>query len=196
VAGAEDADIFGAKNPDIFDSGAITAIASYSRGIPRIINILCDTALVYGYADELKAIDEKAIEHVIRAREAGGIFSTIPQDKKEEPSSAPMEYVISGSLETRLGELERRIRLMEDLMGGLGQRVDNLFQKKNERDTIVLDLFKMLKKSMESRFNALRQVDRLKKNGKTRLNEITRERNRAVVHPRLHFKKEEKANKV
>jgi len=196
VAGAEDADVFGAKNPDIFNSGAITAIASYSRGIPRIINILCDTALVYGYADELKVIDEKAIEHVIRAREAGGIFSGIPQDEKGEPSSAPMEDVISGSLENRLGEMERRIRLMEDVVGGMGQRVDNLVQKKNERDTIVLELFKMLKKSMESRFNALRQLDQLKKNRSNDSKEPPRERNRAVVHPRLHFKKEGKVTKA
>ena len=196
VAGAENADVFGAKNPDIFDGGAIAAIASYSRGIPRIINILCDTALVYGYADELKVIDDKAIEHVIRAREAGGIFSGIPQDEKGEPSSAPMEDVISGSLENRLGEMERRIRLIEDVVGGMGQRVDNLVQKKNERDTIVLDLFKMLKKSMESRFNALRQVDRLKKDRSNDSKEPPRERNRAVVHPRLHFKKEGKANKA
>ena len=101
---------------------------------------------------------------MIRAREAGGIFSGIPQDEKGETSSAPMEDVISGSLENRLGEIERRIRLMEDVVGGMGQRVDNLVQKKNERDTIVLELFKMLKKSMESRFNVLRQLDQLKKN--------------------------------
>ena len=196
VAGAEDADMFGAKNPDIFNTGAITVIASYSRGIPRIINILCDTALVYGYADELKVIDEKAIEHVIRAREAGGIFSGIPQDEKGEPSSAPTEDLISGSLENRLGEMERRIRLMEDVVGGMGQRVDNLVQKKNERDTIVLELFKMLKKSMESRFNVLRQLDQLKKKRNTNTKDIPRERNRTVVRPRLHFKKEGEANKA
>ncbi|MBW1798141.1 MAG: AAA family ATPase [Deltaproteobacteria bacterium] len=188
--------VFGAKNPDIFNPGAIAVIASYSRGIPRVINILCDTALVYGYADELKVIDEKAIEHVIRAREAGGIFSGIPQDEKGETSSAPTEDVISGSLENRLGEMERRIRLMEDVVGGMGQRVDNLVQKKNERDTIVLELFKMLKKSMESRFNALRQVDRLKKDRNTNSKDIPQERNRAVVHPRLHFKKEGKVTKA
>lgn len=196
VAGAEDADIFGAKNPEIFDTGAITAIASYSRGIPRIINILCDTALVYGYADELKIVDKKAIEHVIRAREAGGIFSGIPKDEKGEPSSKLSEDVISGSLENRLGEIERRIRLMEDVVGGIGQRVDNLVQKRNERDTIVLELFKMLKKSMESRFNALREVDRLKKYGNINPKPPPRERNRTVVHPRLHFKKGEGASKT
>jgi general secretion pathway protein A len=188
--------VAGAEGIDFFDTGAIAAIASYSLGIPRIINILCDTALVYGYADELKVIDKKAIEHVIKAREAGGIFSGTLQDEKGEPSSAPMEDVISGSLENRLGEMERRIRMIEDVVGGMGQRVDNLVQKKNERDTIVLELFKMLKKSMESRFNFLRQLDRLKKDRNTNSKDRSREQNRAVVHPRLHFKKEEKANKA
>jgi general secretion pathway protein A len=188
--------VAGAGGVDIFNAGAINAIASYSRGIPRIINILCDTALVYGYADELKVIDKKAIEHVIRAREAGGIFSGIPQDEEGEPSSSPMEDVTSGSLENRFGEMERRIRMIEDVVGGMGQRVDNLIQKKNERDTIVLELFKMLKESMESRFSALKQLGQLKKNRSNDPKEPPRERNRAVVHPRLHFKKEGKANKA
>jgi hypothetical protein len=53
----------------------------------------------------------------------------------------------------------------------------------------------MLKKSMESRFNALKQVDRLKKDRNINSNEIAPGRNRPVVHPRLHFKKEGKVNK-
>ena len=188
--------VAGAEGVDIFDAGAIAAIASYSRGIPRIINILCDTALVYGYADELKVVDKKAIEHVVKAREAGGISFGIPQDEKGEPSSTPLEGAISGQLENRLEEMARRIRLLEDMVGGIDQRVNTLVQKKGERDTIVLELFKMLKNSMERRLNVLRQLDRFKKSKNMNSKEIPLERNKAVIHPRLHFKKEGKANKV
>ena len=188
--------VAGAGSVDIFDAGAIAAIASYSRGIPRIINILCDTALVYGYADELKVVDKKAIEHVVKAREAGGIVFGTPQDEKGEPSSTPLEGVISGQLENRLEEMSRRIRLLEDMVGGIDQRVNSLVQKKDERDTIVLELFKMLKNSMESRLYVLRQLDRFKKSKNMNSNEIPLERNKAVIHPRLHFKKEGKANKA
>ena len=188
--------VAGAGGVDIFDAGAIAAIASYSRGIPRIINILCDTALVYGYADELKVVDKKAIEHVVKAREAGGIVFGTPQDEKGEPSSTPLEGVISGQLENRLEEMARRIRLLEDMVGGIDQRVNTLVQKKDERDTIVLELFKMLKNSMERRLNVLRQLDRFKKSKNMNSKEIPPERNKAVIHPRLHFKKEGKANKV
>ena len=192
VAGAVGTDNSGMRNPDIFNHEAIAAIADYSHGIPRIINIICDTALVYGYADELKVIDEKAIEHVIRAREAGGIFSGIQQEEKEGKSSLPLEDAGFGPLENRLEEMERRIRLMEDVVGGMVQRVDYLVKKKNDRDTTVLELFKMLKTNMESRFSLLRQVDRLKKNQKTNPKEIPQERNSSIVHPRLHFKKRDR----
>jgi len=196
VAGAENLDVFGGKNPDIFDGGAISAIASHSHGIPRIINTLCDTALVYGFADELKIIDKKAIEHVIKAREAGGISTVTTQDENNNPSSLPMEGVIVGQLENRFVDMERRIRQLEDMIGHMGHRLNTLVQKKDERDTIVLELFRMLKNSMESRLNGLKQVDHLIKNRNNNSTEILEERKRAVVHPRLHFKKEGNVTKT
>ena len=196
VAGAEDLDIFGAKNPDIFDVGAISTIANYSHGIPRIINILCDTALVYGYADELKVIDKKAIEHVVKAREGGGIFSGTLLDEKRESQPTPVESTISEPLENRLEGMERRLRLLEDRIGSMDQILNTLAQKKHERDIIVLELFKMLKNNMESRLSVLRQLDRFMENRKSESKEIPRERNRAIVHPPLHFKKETKANEA
>jgi hypothetical protein len=40
-------------------------IAAASGGIPRMINILCDTALVYGFARGEKTISAKLVEEVI-----------------------------------------------------------------------------------------------------------------------------------
>ena len=197
MAGAEDPDVFEAKNPDIFDEGAIAAIADYTQGIPRVINILCDTALVYGYADELKIIDNKAIEHVIKVREAGGIFAGAQLDEKEEPSFTPMEGAISDPLENRLEGMERRLRMVEDRVGNIDQGLSLLAQKKDGRDTIVLELLRMLKNSVDSRLNVLRHLDRfLKDRNNSNSEEIPRKRNRAVVHPRLHFKKEGKEKKA
>ncbi|MEA3385338.1 MAG: TonB family protein [Thermodesulfobacteriota bacterium] len=42
---------------DIFTSGAIRQIFSFSRGCPRLINIICDHALLTGYAKGKKTID-------------------------------------------------------------------------------------------------------------------------------------------
>ncbi len=53
----------------VFAPGAIDMIYEHSRGIPRIINLVCDSALLSGYVAELPVIDEKVTAEVIRERE-------------------------------------------------------------------------------------------------------------------------------
>jgi type II secretory pathway predicted ATPase ExeA len=69
----------GVANPgreDLFTADACDAIFAASRGIPRIINILCDTALVYGYADQKPSIDAGTVSEMLadKAREGGWLF--------------------------------------------------------------------------------------------------------------------------
>lgn len=49
----------------IFSSAALSRIYVGSRGIPRMINRVCDTSLVYGYAEGMQKIDEDLVEQVI-----------------------------------------------------------------------------------------------------------------------------------
>jgi len=51
----------GAKDAGIFTDGAMEAVFEYSKGIPRIINLLCDRALLTGFIKESKVIDEAII---------------------------------------------------------------------------------------------------------------------------------------
>jgi len=57
--------IAGATNPGLFSDVAITRIAEYSGGIPRLINTLCDHCLLIGYADQIRRIDRKIVEEAI-----------------------------------------------------------------------------------------------------------------------------------
>ena len=59
----------------LFMFGACQSIAKFTKGIPRAINILCDTALMYGMAAEAAQIDEAMIEEVIRDKREFGVFS-------------------------------------------------------------------------------------------------------------------------
>jgi general secretion pathway protein A len=56
----------GARKIAIFDNGAIKEIYRYSKGIPRLINIVCDNALLSGYALEQNRIGKGIIRDVIR----------------------------------------------------------------------------------------------------------------------------------
>jgi general secretion pathway protein A len=56
---------------DIFDSIALEQIHKYSGGIPRLINVLCDNALVHGYALDREIIGGDIILDVVKARKIG-----------------------------------------------------------------------------------------------------------------------------
>ena len=53
---------------NVFTPEAIDLIYGYSRGIPRLINLLCDSALLSGYIYDTKKISENIINEVIRER--------------------------------------------------------------------------------------------------------------------------------
>jgi len=49
----------------VFEPGALRLIMRHARGNPRRINILCDNALVAGYADQKKPVTAKVVREVI-----------------------------------------------------------------------------------------------------------------------------------
>lgn len=57
--------IAGASDPNIFTPKAFKEIYEYSKGIPRLINIVCDNALLGGYATDQKVIGNNIIRDVI-----------------------------------------------------------------------------------------------------------------------------------
>lgn len=65
------------RERQLFTPLATAKIARAARGIPRSINILCDMALVYGYAAEARLIDVHVIDDVIRDRSQYGVLGDI-----------------------------------------------------------------------------------------------------------------------
>ncbi len=57
--------IAGNRKDNLFHSNTIPLIYRYTGGTPRLINILCDTALICGFVDKIKIIDEVLIEAAI-----------------------------------------------------------------------------------------------------------------------------------
>jgi general secretion pathway protein A len=56
--------VAGYEQENLFTSEALREIAGYSRGIPRLINILCDNALLTAYAMAVKKISAEVIGEV------------------------------------------------------------------------------------------------------------------------------------
>ncbi|MFK8016607.1 MAG: ExeA family protein [Gammaproteobacteria bacterium] len=61
--------------PELFPESACSMVWYYSRGVPRVINSICDTALVYGFAEQTEEITGPLIQDVVRDRKLGGVFA-------------------------------------------------------------------------------------------------------------------------
>ena len=53
-------------------------VHSRSRGVPRIINVICDATLVFGYAEERRQIDSALIADVLVELEATRMLPSVP----------------------------------------------------------------------------------------------------------------------
>ena len=129
----------GAKIRDLFADDAIDLIHVKSNGVPRTINILCDAALVYGYADEAEKISREIVEQVISDREdksdAGTESYYASQDSGERiETDSFLEYRLS-ALESKIGKLQAMIDVHES---EINERMDNA------SDRLIQELEKLL----------------------------------------------------
>jgi general secretion pathway protein A len=60
--------------PDLIASDAVELLHARTGGVPRVINQVCDTALVYGFADQRPLIDAELVGQVLRDRSSGGLL--------------------------------------------------------------------------------------------------------------------------
>jgi general secretion pathway protein A len=72
--------------PMAFPRGATNLIHARSRGVPRIINVICDATLVFGYAEERQTFDEPLITDVLAELETTGVLPAMTP-VEESPAS-------------------------------------------------------------------------------------------------------------
>ena len=59
-------EIAGAAGRPIFSLEAVEAVHAYSRGIPRVMNLLCEHALINAYASNLRLVPARVVDEVAR----------------------------------------------------------------------------------------------------------------------------------
>jgi general secretion pathway protein A len=63
----------GSRTP-LFTRDACVRIARASGGVPRMINVLCDTALVYGFSGQARTISAALVDDVIRDKSQYSLY--------------------------------------------------------------------------------------------------------------------------
>ncbi|MFZ0256867.1 MAG: AAA family ATPase [Gammaproteobacteria bacterium] len=68
----------------MFSAEACELVYRYTRGVPRLINALCDNALVYGFAEQKKVIDAVIVRDVVHDRSERTVLSDSTQQRKNQ----------------------------------------------------------------------------------------------------------------
>jgi len=61
--------VAGSDGTIAFDTGAVREVYKYSKGIPRLINAVCDNAMLAGYVARSKQIDARSVRRAIQQLE-------------------------------------------------------------------------------------------------------------------------------
>ena len=104
-----------------FSDAAFEEIHAFSKGIPRVVNSLCDRLLLFGYLEELHDIDAKVVQTVVEEiREESPAEESSPnRDAGNGDAPALTQLVNSASQGLLVEHLERRIEKLESRLAEL-----------------------------------------------------------------------------
>ncbi len=92
----------------IFTEAACEAIYKYSGGTPRLINLLCDTALVYGFAEQNKTIGEQLIHDVVSEQHSNSIIPAFNTGQPAQDSVFSADNITQQSINQSKTEIEQK----------------------------------------------------------------------------------------
>lgn len=75
----------GANGKPIFSPDALDAVHLFSRGIPRVVNLLCEHGLINAYADNVRPVTADIIEDIAREFQFDDIDPIGPLDSGDAP---------------------------------------------------------------------------------------------------------------
>jgi hypothetical protein len=61
--------------PELFTADAVELVFRLSRGVPRSINLTCDSALIYGFAEEMRRIDRAVVAKAAKQLDLMGLVN-------------------------------------------------------------------------------------------------------------------------
>ncbi len=73
-------------NPILFGAKAIEGIHQYSGGIPRLINVICDNAMINAYALDKKEIELALVQEVADDLSLSGTVTRLPAIRRDSAS--------------------------------------------------------------------------------------------------------------
>jgi len=105
---AERLRIAGANGEPIFSKEAIETIHIYARGIPRVVNLLCEHSLINAYVDHLRPVPAHLVEEVAREFQLDEIAPTVSPAAFSAPAQQSVDtQMLLQNLDELLGRLRQ-----------------------------------------------------------------------------------------
>lgn len=133
--------------PELFTPDAVEMVFRLSRGIPRSINLTCDSALIYGFAEEERVIDREVVEKaakqldlmgLVNIEDAGAASGAVPAGAAKADGNG------RAILESIAG-LERSLAAFKD---DLRQEIERFGRQAGSATSAVTKLTELLKKRL------------------------------------------------
>lgn len=101
--------IAGATGEPIFQCQAMDAVYSYSRGIPRLINLICEHSLINAYVDQLRPVPARTVEAVAEEFQLDEVYSSFVPLASSSPTaiSAVMQLAVDAARKQRPASAEQ-----------------------------------------------------------------------------------------
>ena len=128
-------------------------IHQFSGGIPRSINLLCNAALVYGYAEGVQTIGKEIITQIKEDKIGVGLGLDAAVCLPEAVGSPRVET--SNNLQTRIENLEKQVLDLKALVQHYLKQSEN--QSRESTDKLVKQLQIQLKEERERNEKLVRQ---------------------------------------
>lgn len=134
-------ELAGSNNNKIFDDTSLERIFEKSDGIPRMINILCDASLLYGFVEEKKSISADIVNEVIK-----DLVEPYSIDQRRLQSDAGVETTYKHddlttairNLSDRMLLLEERYKMREEELDAKREEIFDLIKKLHEKEKELL----------------------------------------------------------
>jgi general secretion pathway protein A len=104
---AERLRIAGASGEPIFSKEAIQTVHMYSRGIPRVVNLLCEHSMINAYVDSLRPVPAHLVEEVAREFQLDEVAPVLSSGSPNGAQQSANTQALLENLDDLLGRLRQ-----------------------------------------------------------------------------------------
>jgi len=149
-----------------FPTESLDIVYRFSRGIPRLINIICDFLMLSAFAEEVKVISVDMVREVIGELDFDNHFWSaavkVPQDGLPTDPAASLQPAQNSPLQqeicSSLDDISRRLDILENTFSGSSvQTVFNEFQERFSQ--LQNNVTSQITKTDSQLFSLLRKLD-------------------------------------